>query len=119
MNAALRGVVRTALNRGVAVYAIHEGCRGMVDGGDRIRKMSWDEGSGILQRGGTVIGFACDAITCWFDETPQNGAPAPDASSGGVPKQCHGSVTQAGERRACRDLIEGCEDDRPCRLFSR
>jgi 6-phosphofructokinase 1 len=58
MNAALRAVVRTALNRGVAVYAIYEGYQGMVDGGDRIRKMSWDDVSGILQRGGTVIGTA-------------------------------------------------------------
>jgi 6-phosphofructokinase 1 len=58
MNAALRAVVRTAINRGVAVYAIYEGYQGMVDGGDRIRSMSWDDVSGILQRGGTVIGTA-------------------------------------------------------------
>jgi 6-phosphofructokinase 1 len=58
MNAALRAVVRTALNRGVAVYAIYEGYQGMVEGGDRIRKMAWDDVSGILQRGGTVIGTA-------------------------------------------------------------
>ena len=58
MNAALRAVVRTALNRGVAVYAIYEGYQGMVDGGDRIRNMTWDGVSGILQRGGTVIGTA-------------------------------------------------------------
>ena len=37
MNAALRAVVRTALSRGVAIYAIAEGYQGMVDGGDRIR----------------------------------------------------------------------------------
>ncbi len=58
MNAALRAVVRTALNRGVAVYAIYEGYQGMVDGGDRIRNMGWDDASGIMQRGGTVIGTA-------------------------------------------------------------
>jgi 6-phosphofructokinase 1 len=58
MNAALRAVVRTALNRGVAVYAIYEGYQGMVDGGDRIRQMTWDDVSGIMQRGGTVIGTA-------------------------------------------------------------
>ena len=63
MNAALRAVVRTALNRGVAVYAIYEGYQGMVDGGDRIRNMTWDGVSGILQRGGTVIGTArCPAF---------------------------------------------------------
>ncbi len=58
MNAALRAVVRTALNRGVVVYAIYEGYQGMIDGGDRIRNMTWDDVGGIMQRGGTVIGTA-------------------------------------------------------------
>ena len=40
MNAAVRAVVRTALARGVEVYAIYEGYQGMVEGGDRIRLMS-------------------------------------------------------------------------------
>ena len=35
MNAAVRAVVRTALDRGVEVYAIYEGYQGMVEGGDR------------------------------------------------------------------------------------
>ena len=39
MNAALRAVVRTALSRGVAVFAIYEGYQGMVDGGDRLGKI--------------------------------------------------------------------------------
>jgi 6-phosphofructokinase 1 len=58
MNAALRAVVRTALNRGVAVYAIYEGYQGMVDGGDRNRALGWSDVSGIMQHGGTVIGTA-------------------------------------------------------------
>ena len=58
MNAAVRSIVRTALNRGLQVYAIYEGYRGMIEGGDRIRKMSWDDVGGILQQGGTVIGTA-------------------------------------------------------------
>ena len=63
MNAAVRAVVRTALNRGVAVYAIYEGYQGMVDGGDRIRAMDWNSVGGILQRGGTIIGTArCPAF---------------------------------------------------------
>jgi 6-phosphofructokinase 1 len=37
MNAALRAVVRTGLNRGMEVYAIYEGYSGMVEGGSRIR----------------------------------------------------------------------------------
>lgn len=58
MNAAVRAVVRTALDRGVEVYAIYEGYQGMVDGGDYIRKMTWDSVGGILHKGGTVIGTA-------------------------------------------------------------
>lgn len=58
MNAAVRAVVRTALSRGVDVYAIYEGYRGMVAGGGYIRKLSWDSVGGILQQGGTVIGSA-------------------------------------------------------------
>ncbi|NJN66907.1 MAG: 6-phosphofructokinase [Chloroflexaceae bacterium] len=63
MNAALRSVVRTALDRDVEVYAIYEGYQGMVDGGDRIRKMTWDSVGGILYQGGTIIGTArCPAF---------------------------------------------------------
>src|SRR5512139_1652794 len=58
MNAALRAVVRTALNRGAAVYAIYEGYQGMIDGGNRIRNMTWDNVGGIMQQGGTIIGTA-------------------------------------------------------------
>ncbi|RME70453.1 MAG: 6-phosphofructokinase [Chloroflexi bacterium] len=58
MNAAVRAVVRTALDRGIEVYAIYEGYQGMVDGGDRICKMTWDSVGGILHKGGTVIGSA-------------------------------------------------------------
>ena len=58
MNAAVRSVVRTALHRGIEVFAIYEGYQGLVEGGDRIKKMSWDSVGGILQLGGTVIGTA-------------------------------------------------------------
>jgi 6-phosphofructokinase 1 len=58
MNAAVRAVVRTAITKNLDVYAIYEGYQGLVDGGDRIRKMGWDDVGGILQRGGTVIGTA-------------------------------------------------------------
>ena len=58
MNAAVRAVVRTALNYGVDVYAIYEGYQGMVAGGQHIRKMTWDSVGGILHQGGTAIGSA-------------------------------------------------------------
>ena len=63
MNAAVRSVVRTALNQGVEVFAIYEGYQGMVDGGERIVPLDWNFVGGILQLGGTVIGSArCDAF---------------------------------------------------------
>ena len=58
MNAAVRAVIRTALNYGVDAYAIYEGYQGMVAGGPQIRKMTWDSVGGILHQGGTVIGSA-------------------------------------------------------------
>lgn len=56
MNAAVRSVVRSALSAGAEVFAILEGYQGMIDGGDGIREMSWDDVGSILHRGGTVIG---------------------------------------------------------------
>ena len=58
MNAAVRAVVRTALDMGAEVYAIYEGYQGLVEGGGRICKMTWDSVGGILQSGGTIIGSA-------------------------------------------------------------
>lgn len=58
MNAAVRAVVRTGLDKGFEVFAIYEGYQGMVDGGDQIKLMSWSDVGGILHRGGTVIGTA-------------------------------------------------------------
>lgn len=58
MNAALRAVVRMGINRGLEVYAIYEGYAGLVDGGSRIRPLSWTDVGGILHKGGTIIGSA-------------------------------------------------------------
>jgi 6-phosphofructokinase 1 len=55
MNAAVRAVVRTALDKGLEIYAIYEGYQGLVEGGARIRKMDWDSVGGILQQGGTTV----------------------------------------------------------------
>ena len=61
MNAAVRGVVRTALARGAQPYAILEGWQGACDGGDSIKRMEWSDVSSILAEGGTVIGTARSA----------------------------------------------------------
>lgn len=61
MNAALRAAVRTALEEGMEAVAIHEGYRGLVEGGDAFKTMDWDAVGGIMHMGGTVIGTArCD-----------------------------------------------------------
>ncbi len=58
MNAAVRAVVRAAIHQGATAHAIYEGYQGMVDGGHRIRQLSWDDVGSILHRGGTIIGTA-------------------------------------------------------------
>jgi 6-phosphofructokinase 1 len=58
MNAALRSAVRTALDKGIEIFGIREGYRGMVAGGDMIQTLTWESVGGILQRGGTFIGTA-------------------------------------------------------------
>jgi 6-phosphofructokinase 1 len=58
MNPAVRAVVRAALHRGLAAYAVYEGYKGLVAGGDAIRSMSFEDVGGILHRGGTEIGTA-------------------------------------------------------------
>lgn len=58
MNAAVRSVVRSAISMGARVYAIYEGYKGMIEGGESIKEMGWDDVGGIMQRGGTIIGTA-------------------------------------------------------------
>ena len=54
----VRAVVRAAIEAGAEVYAIYEGYKGMIEGGEQIRLMDWNSVGGILHRGGTVIGTA-------------------------------------------------------------
>ncbi|MCI1963195.1 MAG: 6-phosphofructokinase [Ancrocorticia sp.] len=58
MNAVVRAVVRTAIHEGAEPYAVYDGWRGAVQGGDLIKKMEWSDVSGILSSGGTTIGTA-------------------------------------------------------------
>lgn len=50
MNAAIRAVVRTGLAKNADVYAIWEGYQGLVDGGDRLKKVGWSFVAGILNK---------------------------------------------------------------------
>lgn len=58
MNAAIRAVVRTTLHLGGVPFAVHEGWAGAVVGGAAIRALQWSDVSGVLHRGGTVLGTA-------------------------------------------------------------
>ncbi|MGC9964719.1 MAG: 6-phosphofructokinase [Syntrophobacteraceae bacterium] len=58
MNAAVRAVVRRALDRGIEVHGIYYGYEGLVQGGDRIKRLDWQDVEGVLQRGGTFLGTA-------------------------------------------------------------
>ena len=58
MNAAVRATVRTAMAEGLRPFLIHEGFRGMVDGGPAIQPATSVDVGGILQAGGTAIGTA-------------------------------------------------------------
>ena len=40
------------------MYFIKEGYQGMIDGGDHIVEADWASVSGIIHRGGTIIGSA-------------------------------------------------------------
>jgi hypothetical protein len=58
MNPAIRAVVRTAVHHGIDAYAVADGYRGLIQGGDAIRRVESADVGGILQRGGTIIGTA-------------------------------------------------------------
>ncbi|KAM5348787.1 hypothetical protein ACJ41O_008610 [Fusarium nematophilum] len=58
MNAAVRAVVRMTLHMGCDAYCVYEGYEGLVQGGDFIRQMQWDDVRGWLSEGGTLIGTA-------------------------------------------------------------
>ncbi|WP_413285661.1 6-phosphofructokinase [Vibrio sp. MA40-2] len=56
MNAAIRGVVRTALSSGIEVYGIYDGYQGLYEG--KIEKLDRSSVSDVINRGGTFLGSA-------------------------------------------------------------
>ncbi|KAK9473401.1 phosphofructokinase domain-containing protein [Dipodascopsis tothii] len=58
MCAAVRAVVRSAIAKNCDAFAIYEGYEGLVQGGDMIKQMSWEDVRGYLSEGGTLIGTA-------------------------------------------------------------
>ncbi|KAJ5118221.1 glycoside hydrolase [Penicillium atrosanguineum] len=58
MNGAVRAVVRMAIHSDCEAYAVYEGYEGLVNGGNMIRQLHWEDVRGWLSRGGTLIGSA-------------------------------------------------------------
>ena len=56
MNAAVRGVVRTALSKGLEVYGVYDGYLGLYE--DRIEKLDRSSVSDVINKGGTFLGSA-------------------------------------------------------------
>ncbi|GAM88029.1 hypothetical protein ANO11243_060580 [Dothideomycetidae sp. 11243] len=63
MSGAVRAVVRQTIASGCTSYAIMEGYEGLVQGGEMIKEMQWEDVRGWLSEGGTLIGTArCKAF---------------------------------------------------------
>lgn len=63
MSAAVRAVVRQTIASGCTSYAVYEGYEGLVQGGDMIKEMVWEDVRGWVAEGGTLIGTArCKAF---------------------------------------------------------
>ncbi len=56
MNAAIRAVVRMALDKGCEVFGIRNGFQGLIEG--KITPLGARDVGGIIQRGGTILGSA-------------------------------------------------------------
>lgn len=61
MNAAIRAVTRSALRLGWTCLGIYGGYEGLLQGGSKIRPLDWGDVSGILHKGGTLLGSARSA----------------------------------------------------------
>ena len=48
MNASVRAITRYALANNCVPFAIFEGYQGLVDGGDKIRRLGWDDVRGLM-----------------------------------------------------------------------
>ncbi|KAF2724892.1 6-phosphofructokinase [Polychaeton citri CBS 116435] len=58
MSGAVRAVIRQTIASGCVAYAVYEGYQGLVDGGEMIKQMQWEDVRGWLSEGGTLIGTA-------------------------------------------------------------
>jgi hypothetical protein len=65
LNAVIRAVTKSLINHGQCeVLGIADGFEGLMDASPRVRALSWDEVSGILHIGGTILGTSNSANRC-------------------------------------------------------
>lgn len=55
MNAAVRAVTRYALRKGIEVYGIYEGYKGLIEGQGSIKKFTAHDVANIVEKGGTIL----------------------------------------------------------------
>ena len=56
MNACIRAIVKSGLNKGIEVFGIEDGFQGLIEG--RIRLMKYSDVDNVIQYGGTILGTA-------------------------------------------------------------
>lgn len=56
MNACIRAVVKSGIGRGIEVFGIEDGYKGMIE--DRIRQLTYKDVNNIIHLGGTILGTA-------------------------------------------------------------
>lgn len=56
MNAAIRSIVKTCLDKGIVPFGIYDGYQGMIDGRGKV--MEYKDVDNIIQYGGTILGSA-------------------------------------------------------------
>jgi len=90
LNAVIRAVVKTAVtDYGLETFGIEDGYDGLVR--DRIRPLSYDDVSGILTRGGTILGSSNRANPFKYYEPGREDAGPSDRS-----KECVENFCKAG-----------------------
>ncbi|MEC8493561.1 MAG: 6-phosphofructokinase, partial [Planctomycetota bacterium] len=64
LNAVIRAVTKHALQAGLDVHGIEDGFLGLIE--DRVRELRYDDVSGILKLGGTILGTSNKANPAKF-----------------------------------------------------
>ena len=81
LNATMRGIVKTVLlgsDEPVEIYGFQDGYRGLID--SNFRMLGWSDFSGILTRGGTILGTSRVPFKT-IDEVDEDGVSKASSSS--------------------------------------